>query len=931
MATWKSVYSIPWYDYSESITNVNLPRELENIGQSAFYGCVNLSSITIPEGVTSIGYEAFYMCRSMSAITLGNNLKTISDKAFYSCYGLTSLTIPENVTYIGSNAFAFCSKLASVEIPNSVTRIESNAFNSCSSLTSVILPNNITYIPQYTFYNCFNLTSIEIPNGVTRIEKNAFCGCKSLNKIVIPSTVRIIDSEALFGCGDLKTIENMAITPQPINNTVFSGNTDLPEVDKSACTLYVPIESIEAYKAAEGWKDFTSILPILGTEPTCPFTGTCGAEGDNLTWELSCDGVLTISGTGEMADYSFSTTPWYAYSDNIMQIKVSNGVTRIGESAFQSCTMADSIILGTDILSIGEYAMYHGGSSNLTTIICNAITPPVLGNAKTLSYGCSIIVPCSSLSAYKENWSSYKNNIRCEGESYIIRFVNFDGTELQSGEVEYGETPVYTGDTPAKPADAQYTYTFSGWTPEIVAATSDATYMAVFESIAVPQDTTFIHDGENTDLDGDMETVIVQPGGELNINASGVSIGVLVITADGIHSGQIHHGELPITADHIYLEYILNPWGTTASPNRWYAFAVPFEVDINGGISRSCDNKPLVSGTDFLILEYNGLWRALQGKGWSKKLDGTLEPGNFYMLGIDGTCNRWRFEKKSGRPFEGAAHMPYNDYASGNPKDAGWNGMGNTRLEYSGMNMGGAGIEYMVTYDNRFGKYETHRIEEMDLFVGQPFFIQAEHGGFFDFLHKGSPYLMAARSKKTSLPMMHLTLTNENNTAGTDHLYLTLHEDTDGGYTIGRDVIRMSTDCKTAAQLWCTAEDGTGTQLSAHGIAEPQTETVVPVEFFVPKDGEYQLEMSARAMDGYEVELLHNGTHAATLSDAQPVTIDLSAGTNSDYSVCVHRKTPTGLDQVPSDKVQCTKVLRDGQLVIIRNGVEYNADGKMLK
>ena len=153
--------------------------------------------------------------------------------------------------------------------------------------------------------------------------------------------------------------------------------------------------------------------------------------------------------------------------------------------------------------------------------------------------------------------------------------------------------------------------------------------------------------------------------------------------------------------------------------------------------------------------------------------------------------------------------------------------------------------------------------------------------------------------------MMHLTLTNENNTAGTDHLYLTLHEDTDGGYTIGRDVIRMSTDCKTAAQLWCTAEDGT--QLSAHGIAEPQTETVVPVEFFVPKDGEYQLEMSARAMDGYEVELLHNGAYAATLFADQPLELTLKAGTTSGYSLRIRRKTPTGLDQVPSDKVQCTR------------------------
>jgi hypothetical protein len=69
-----------------------------------------------------------------------------------------------------------------------------------------------------------------------------------------------------------------------------------------------------------------------------------------------------------------------------------------------------------------------------------------------------------------------------ELKTYTVKFLNYDGEVLQSTTVNHGETPVYSGKTPERPADAQYTYTFSGWDNAIAAATGDQTYKAQFNT-----------------------------------------------------------------------------------------------------------------------------------------------------------------------------------------------------------------------------------------------------------------------------------------------------------------------------------------------------------------------------------------------------------------------------------------------------------------
>ena len=166
----------------------------------------------------------WYENESVKQVIIGDGVTTIGDWAFSYCRALTSITIPNSVTTIGDNAFESCSSLTSITIPNSVTTIGDYAFSYCRALTSVIISNSVTTIGERTFANCYSLTSVTIPSSVTRIEDGAFSDC-----------------------GNVKQITSEAVTPPYCSRYAFDG------VNRNECKLFVPKNSIDAYKRAYVW------------------------------------------------------------------------------------------------------------------------------------------------------------------------------------------------------------------------------------------------------------------------------------------------------------------------------------------------------------------------------------------------------------------------------------------------------------------------------------------------------------------------------------------------------------------------------------------------------------------------------------------------------------------------------------------------------
>ena len=264
-----------FYDCS-SLPFVIIPNSVTSIGKAVFEYCTGLTSAVIPNSVTSIGECTFYSCGNLTSVTIPNSVTRIEDEAFGGCESLTSVEIPNSVTSIGEKAFYSCETLTSIEIPNSVTSIGDEAFFGCSVLTSItvekgntkydsrdncnaiietssnklirgckntVIPTSVTSIGDYAFSLCKSLPSIEIPNSVTSIEKYAFLGCVALTSVEIPNSVTRIEYGAFWNCPYLTSITFKGNTPPEFEKDVFK------YVYKSF-TVYVPANSIEAYKGA---------------------------------------------------------------------------------------------------------------------------------------------------------------------------------------------------------------------------------------------------------------------------------------------------------------------------------------------------------------------------------------------------------------------------------------------------------------------------------------------------------------------------------------------------------------------------------------------------------------------------------------------------------------------------------------------------------
>ena len=249
------------------------------IGHHAFDQCENLTSVDIPNSIKSIGIRAFSWCSALTSIVLKGGLENIESYAFEYCLGLENISLPNSLMTIGQNAFYNTQWYKNQ--PNGGVYVGNVFYKYKGDIpqnTSFVIKEGTVSISPYAFvkenyHEDYSLVSVSIPNSVKVIGEGVFYRCRALTSIVIPAGVTTIETLAFDYCKALKSVTCEAVNPPALSGSVFLFT---PIAD---ATLYVPAESIEAYKTATEWKDFGKILPI---EPTSYKSQWCDTW--NVMW-----------------------------------------------------------------------------------------------------------------------------------------------------------------------------------------------------------------------------------------------------------------------------------------------------------------------------------------------------------------------------------------------------------------------------------------------------------------------------------------------------------------------------------------------------------------------------------------------------------------------------------------------------------------------
>lgn len=349
---------------------------------SAFDGCAWIREIRWNVGLISVGASAFRGCASLEEMVLPDSVTEIGGGAFNGCTGLKRLTLPfvgsGNADGEGYFGYIFdgdgyylhptCvpASLTTVEITGN-SPIDASAFEGCGYLKEILLTGAVPSVGDRAFYGCVSLTYVGLPQGVAYLGSYAFGECGALESLVLPDTVKTLGNAVFYQCVSLSRLSlgaNLGI----LGNAVFSGCVSLQ-------TLVIP-DSVThiGVSLLYGCGNLQSLtVPFVGEMLKCaedsfqyPFGYLFGQE------EFA--GAEAVEQRFYATNATVSETATFYIPSSLRSVTVTGGAILYG--AFYHCSMLGEVILGEGVTTVGECAFE--GCTGLTAVTLSESVTEIL-------------------------------------------------------------------------------------------------------------------------------------------------------------------------------------------------------------------------------------------------------------------------------------------------------------------------------------------------------------------------------------------------------------------------------------------------------------------------------------------------------------------------------------------------------------------------
>ena len=428
--------------YSASgIKDFVIPNSVTSLGGYSFYKCNGLTEISIPNGITAIAKYTFYDCMNIKKVVMSRNVISVGDYAFYRCLGITKLKMSDKVESIGSYAFAECRNIAEINIPDSVTELGANAFAAGNAsypmrATKLSIGSGLKTIPANAFSNCAYLTRVTVPNTVETIGALAFKGCNKLSEITLPFVGKSRSAtgyESAFGYIFEYRTGNTS------GGSTYATGYSVGDIYK--CNEYSSrnsyVTSVNEGRIVYSCDYIYSVPSSIKTVNITDASRIVGGAFANCT---SINKIVLNNGITSIGDYAFQNNPWYKSltdefvidGDNVLikyngtksNVVIPDTVKHIAGGVFKNNTKISAVTLPDELLSIGENTF--NGCTNLTAMTIPKSVVKIGGNAIPDTCTISVYRPSAGYDYRSTNRIVLNSSFATGNETYYY-IVNDDG------------------------------------------------------------------------------------------------------------------------------------------------------------------------------------------------------------------------------------------------------------------------------------------------------------------------------------------------------------------------------------------------------------------------------------------------------------------------------------------------------------------------